>query len=70
MALLEQPLGARDHRPHVFRDLDLGAGEALEGDHLLSALQPPLDNFPLAAGRNASHFFDLCGRVPLPVHCI
>ncbi len=70
MPLLQKPLRARDHRPHIFRDLNLGAGEALEGDHLLAALQPPLDNFPLAAGRYACHFFDLRGRVPLLVHCI
>ena len=70
MPLLEQPLWASNESSHVLWNLDLGAREALEGDDLLPSLQPALDNFPLAAGGYACHFFNLCGRVPLLIHCI
>ena len=68
MALLEQPLGARDQRSHVFRHFDLGTRQAFERDNLLASLKPPLYDFPLTAGRDARHLFYLCGRVPLLLH--
>ena len=68
MALLQQPLGTRDQRSHVFRNFDLGTCQAFERDNLLASLKPPLYYFPLTAGRDTRHLFDLCGRVPLLLH--
>ena len=70
MPLFQEPLRTGYECPHILRNLDLGTREALEGDHLLPTLEPPLDDFPLAAGRDASHVLHLCGRVPLFLHGI
>jgi hypothetical protein len=68
--LLHKPLRTGNECPHIFRDLYLCSCEALERYHLLSSFEPSLDDLPLTAYRYASHFFHLCGRVPLLLHGI